>query len=358
MVQQFFRLLRLCHRAAPLYSPDYLRVLLRAFRLCYRQGYLPKEAFQLGLLNPELPDDELSKYASVKRQTEVLQSINPSSWESLVRDKGIFYLYCMALGAPIAKLYAIFFRKTPGWSYNGSPLKSRDDWKNFFDTQLPSEFVIKPAQGFLGRAVNIFSKTPDGFVDASGKSYKAEQIYHAISSDTKFDSFIVQQRLKNHPDLLRLTDTDALQTLRIDTFVDSDGKCRILHAHQKLITGRSITDNFERGLTGNLQADVSLDDGTLAPAVTMDANGLGIKTVPIHPGTDRTIEGFQLPWWTQACRLVTETASHFLPIWTIGWDIALTPDGPLISEANIWWAAHNQHQCAGAILDVLSGNAQ
>jgi len=355
-IRDFFRIVRFCHRATALYSPNCFNVFLRALRLCYREQFSPKEAYQLGLFDPKLSPGQLSKYISKKKRINLQLSLNPISWNVLTRDKGIFYRYCMALGIPIPKLYAIFFRTNAGWSCNGAILKSRSDWEKFLDTQLPTEFVIKPAKGARGKEVNIFSRTKDGFIDAFGKTYRAADIYDTMLSAHNYDSFVIQERLKNHLELVYLSDVHFLQTVRIITLVDRNNHCRILYAYLKLITGQNVTDNFDRGQSGNIETRVSLDDGVLKPAVGVATNGLSIKAISNHPKTGLSFDGFKLPLWGPACRLVKKTAPMFLPLRTIGWDVALTPNGPCILEANNWWAAPNEHQCMDVILDAISYN--
>jgi hypothetical protein len=285
-------------------------------------------------------------------------SINPASWSPLLSNKGIFYRYCTVLGITIPKLYAIFFRETAGWSQNSPVLVTRDDWEKFLDLRLPSEFVIKPSEGFLGRRVNVFTRTDKGFIDGSGKQYNTEDIYDDMFSDPKYDSFVIQERLKNHPELIHLTDNQFLQTVRIITFVDTAGCCHILHAHLKMILGQSVVDNWQRGLTGNAESTVSLSDGLLEPAVTLCSNGSGLRTMPTHPKTGVSFDQFRLPFWSEVCSLVKETAIKLLPVRTIGWDVAITPNGPVILEANIWWSAPNEHRRMHIILEMLSGNSK
>jgi hypothetical protein len=352
-VREFFRIARFSRIAAPLHSPDYLKVFLRALRLWRKDGFLPKEAFQFGLFKPDISDSEIAECISTSKMTPVLLSINPLSWAPLLRNKSIFYRYCRASGVPIPELYAIFFRENAGWSCTGSVLSARKDWENFFELHLPSEFVIKPSDGFMGRRINVFSRNGKMFVDASGKQYNAADLYDNLSSDPQYDSFIIQQRLVNHPELIRLTDTQYLQTVRIITYVDTTGHCNIIHANLKLILGQAVVDNWQRGLTGNATALASLADGLLQPAVAVPKNGSQLRTIPIHPKTGIPLDQFRLPFWHQVCSLVKDSAIKFLPVRTIGWDVALTPAGPLILEANVWWSAPNQHRRMSIILNAL-----
>lgn len=354
IIQQLFRIIRFCRRTTPLWSTNYPRVFLQAVRLCREKGFSPKEAFRLGLFNPTFSPDEISKYISRKKMTKVQETINPVSWTPLIRDKSIFYRYCMALDIPVPKLYAIFCKRTTGWAYNGSVLANRDDWKKFLNAEIPSEFVIKPSVGSFGRGLNIFSRTADGFIDAFRSPYRATDIFEAMSSNPQYDSFVIQERLESHPELVRLSGTEFLQTVRITTFVDRNNLFHILHASFKPIVGRNVIDNFEHGQTGNVLAEVCLHDGTLKSAVTIAPNGLGIKSVPAHPKTGIPFQQFQLPFWTEARALVKETAFKFLPVRTVGWDIAMTPEGPFVLEGNNCWEPPNTHRCMDIILDVLS----
>ncbi len=344
-----FDIAKFCRRITPIWNINYLTVFLRSVRLCDEGRFLPDEAFRLGLFRPNLSTDELSKYISRKKLTKIQESLNPVQWAPLLKDKSIFYRYCMTLDVPIPKLYAVFFKGVAGWSYSGSVLSNRNEWERFIDSQLPSEFVIKPVRSAYGRGVNIFSKTKDEFVDASARLYKAVDIYDTMLSSAEEDGILIQQRLKNHAELVRLSNTEFLQTVRIITFVDSDYKSNILHAHFKPIVGRHVVDTFLDGLTGNIEAPVSLADGILKLANQITSSGEGIKTIYKHPQTGVSFEGFKLPLWTEACKLVKETSLKFLPVRTIGWDVALTPNGPCIVEGNIWWDPPNQHR----IMDVL-----
>jgi hypothetical protein len=47
--------------------------------------------------------------------------------------------------------------------------------------------------------------------------------------------------------------------------------------------------------------------------------------------------GFAIPLWAEACALVERAALAFLPLRTIGWDVAVTPRGALLIEGNVTW---------------------
>lgn len=352
-VRWLYETVRFCHRVVPIGGVDFAKSFIRAVDLSRRGRFEPAEAFRLGLFARKLPSSELSRYVSRKKLTKLQEALNPRTYEPLTKDKGIFYRYCMAEGLGVPRLYAVFFKGLARWSHNYCLLKGEDDWQRFLRKDLPDEFVIKPVRSAYGKGLEIFTKTDKGFMDSSGTRYKATDIYRLMLSGGDNNGFVIQQRLKNHAELVSLSGTESLQTVRFISLIDSSGNCRILHAHLKPIVGEHIIDTFLDGLVGNVEAPVSLTDGVLGPANQITGCGDGIKTIKKHPKTRIRFEGFRLPFWVEACELVNCAVAKFLPIRTIGWDIALTPTGPVIVEANIWWDPVNQHGDMRAIFGEL-----
>ncbi|MBN2284945.1 MAG: hypothetical protein JXI43_00755 [Tissierellales bacterium] len=340
----------------PFYNLRYPLVCFRTFSLVIGKGFFPDEALQLGLLDLNFAKKDLCKFISKRRMLEIQKTLNPVSWESLTEDKGIFYRYCIELGLPVPQLYAIFFRHTPGYTENVLFLTSRGDWISFIDRDLPSEFVVKPARGVYGYGIMFFSRTRDGkYMEASqGTLCNAESIYNFMLLHQDYETFVIQERLINHPELEALSDTDYLQTVRVLTFIDQKGQSRILHAFFKPIVGNNIVDNHEHGSTGNLLAEISLDTGILKTAVKLTPNASGIKTVPFHPVTGKSFENFRIPLWEDICKLVREVSLKFLPLRIVGWDIAITPKGLFIIEGNCYPDPTNFHQNMDVILPQLA----
>jgi hypothetical protein len=352
-LKRWLQIARLCSRNTPVFSRSYIPVLVRSVRLCSEHRFLPDEAFCLGLFNPSLPPDEASRFISRKKLTRLQKSVNPESASPLLKNKCRFYRYAMQLGIPIPAVYAFYHKDAPGWSPDGVQLKSPEDWQSFLETRLPDRFVIKPAESAFGHGVRFFARTGDRFTDAFNRAYTSRQICRLMQTDPDHDSFVIQQRFRNHPDLVRLTGVEHLQTLRIITFTADPDSCRIFHAYLKLITGRNIVDNFEHGLTGNIQSQIDVDTGRLRSAVTLAKDGAGPRQIPRHPETQIPLDGFLLPCWHEVCELIQKIAPRFLPVKSIGWDVAITPDGPRVVEANIWWNPPNQHRCMDVILKPL-----
>ncbi|MHA1440198.1 MAG: sugar-transfer associated ATP-grasp domain-containing protein [Promethearchaeota archaeon] len=321
-----------------------------------KKYFLPKDLFSLGLFNHQLGNEEISKYVSRKKLTLLQLSLNPENLESLLEDKSIFYLFCKAYGIPIPKLYAIFFKNNAGWSFNGLYIKNPNEWQEFFANSLPQEFVIKPARGVFGEYVMIVHKHNENFKVYYGKTYKGKELYFALKLNPKYNCFIIQERLRNHQEIIRLSNIPFLQTVRIITLIDKQGKCDILFSLFKIIRKQNIIDNFRRGRSGNLVARVDIHNGTLSPAIEMKYDGRGPRKIYRHPNTGIELKSFKLPMWKEASQLVKWTALKFSPIKTIGWDVALTPKGPIIVEGNMWYGPFNWSGYMGKVADLLARN--
>jgi len=346
-------LIQCSNKIVPFYSLKYPLVVTRAIHLRYKKGYAIREAMQLGLLELNVPNSQLCKFVSKREMMRIQKSLNPAAWGPLTEDKGIFYRHCNSLEIPIPQLYAIFFHNIAGYSTNGQLLTTNQEWQIFINTILPSEFIIKPTRGSYGQGVMCFLKSgDDAFIDASSSiQYEAKDIYDMMFTAGR--DFVIQERLMNHPELMHLSDTKSLQTLRIWTFVNKKGQSRILTAFFKPIVGQNITDNHDHGRTGNLLSDIILDKGTLTSAVKFTPNASGITTVTSHPKTGISFEGFNIPLWDDVCTLAKEASLKFLPLRIIGWDIAVTPNGPYIIEGNIFADPPNQHQNMDVILSKI-----
>lgn len=330
------RLARDLRAAAIQYDANYLRIVLRAMRLFMQRGFFPREALIGGLLDPRVPADVEAACISRRRLFAHQRRYNPQTSECLTEDKAVFYAYCSAFGLPVPAHYAVFDVPN-GWSSTGEILRDRRDWERFFREHLPKEFVVKPAAGVYGQGVNVYKRTAAGFLDASGTERTASALYETLRSDDRYRRFVIQERLRSHPDLERLSGTAALQTARLVTWVRSDGEVEIYRMALKIIAGGGVTDNYEDGRTGNLIANIGIEEGTLEPAIGGGPNGIGFRVVREHPKTGVAFSGFHVPYWQEARRLVSRAASLFWPIRTIGWDVAFTPDGPVLIEGNMWW---------------------
>jgi hypothetical protein len=306
--------------------------------------YMPEEAYLLGLYDPRRPESDFSRFASRSSLTRIQRSLNPEPWAPILNDKGLFYRFCMECGISVPRLLGLLFRDCAGWAEGGEVLATPEDWAHFFERSCPEDFVVKPSRSEYGTGIRFIRRRGGKLTGPEGMCFTGLSLYESLLSDRRFDSFVVQSRVENHQALTEMSGERGLQTVRIVTVVRENGKTDIICAFLKPIVGSNLVDNHKHGELGNLMAEVLLETGELKKACKMTLNGGGFQDVPIHPRTGVRFEGFQLPLWEETCALARDAALKFLPVRTIGWDIAVTPSGPIVIEGNIWYDPPTFHR--------------
>ncbi|HEU4630923.1 MAG TPA: sugar-transfer associated ATP-grasp domain-containing protein [Gemmatimonadaceae bacterium] len=140
---------------------------------------------------------------------------------------------------------------------------------------------------------------------------------------------LLQPCLRNHRDLLPLT-PGALCTLRILTFRMPGERARVLLAAYRMAVGDAPADNFH---FGGIITSVDLATGRLG--VALRRQGHVLVPVERHPDTGTPIGGFPLPCWQQAVSLAERALDAAPGLPAVGWDVAITDDGPVLVEGNL-----------------------
>jgi hypothetical protein len=339
------RLLATCRQAGEVYGRSRWSVLARVARLRLVERFSPRESFLWGLADPGLPIGDVAGYASRSLLYRLQARDNPRSLAFLTEDKAFFYGFCAGAGIAVPRLLGVYHPQA-GWSARGPALRGRDAWRRFFREETPERggFVIKPAKGVYARGLRVLERRGDQLFDRRGP-VEVDALLDQLDGDGSFDLWVIQERLRNHPELERLSGSQALQTARVVTYVDRERRARVLFACFKVIASDQDSDNFDYGRSGNLVTNVDLERGTLEGAVGASPTGVGLTSHAEHPRTGIALDGFALPHWPALRELVEAAAIKFWPLRTIGWDVAIGADGPTVIEGNVWWdALHNTHR--------------
>lgn len=137
---------------------------------------------------------------------------------------------------------------------------------------------------------------------------------------------IVQPRLRNHPSIEQFSN-GALCTLRVISYHLPKTKPALFQSCFRMPVGMAEADNFN---AGGIAAGVS-ERGKLGVAVGKDVRA-GLFTH--HPDTRARFEGVELPYWQQMVDLALLAHERLGAPCFVGWDIALTINGPIVLEGN------------------------
>lgn len=181
--------------------------------------------------------------------------------------------------------------------------------------------IYKPLHGNRGKGVEAFD------IDAQN----AKKVYQELKT---YPEGVVEQYVVQHQDLINLAPS-SVNTIRIVTIssntkpVTKDGKfVDVAYSALRIGGGTSIVDNFH---SGGMTAAVDLETGKLiTDAADMEGN-----VFAVHPMTGVTIKGFQIPRFDEALKMVTDACVKNKIEGYLGWDIAITEDGPVLIEINL-----------------------
>ena len=179
------------------------------------------------------------------------------------------------------------------------------------------KIVLKSSDGQCGEGINIIDIEKVNEDELLQKLHKTE--------NDLIEEFIVQ-----HDKLMELSPS-GLNTIRIFTQLNKNDEVEILGTRLR-ITINSHVDNLA---AGNIAAPINEKTGRVeGPGVYSDITK---KDEFAHPITGVEIIGFQVPFWKESMQLVKEAALLHKENRSIGWDIAITNDGPELLEGNHNW---------------------
>ena len=174
------------------------------------------------------------------------------------------------------------------------------------------EIVSKPRDGMCGKGVEIL-RTAD-FADV-------ETLYAYLLDG---GSGLLEEKIVQHPDMAALY-PGSINTLRIVTINNGKAVTTVL-ALCRMGNGDNV-DNF---LHGGVVTRVDVETGKML----YDAVDQNNNTYDKHPITGTPFVGYPIPMW-DACVALCEKAALVVPqVGYVGWDVAVTPDGPVLVEGN------------------------
>lgn len=181
--------------------------------------------------------------------------------------------------------------------------------------QNKEEVVAKPLEGSCGQGVEKLRKA-----DYENLS----KMYDYLKSR---DTGVLEQVIIPHPVLESLYPY-AINTYRIVT-VFTKGEPHIVYAFIRIGNGGEVVDNIN---SGGMAAPVDLLTGVVKYC-GYDKDG---NSYEVHPMTGSQITGLKLPFWDESMQICLKAARVVPQTGYVGWDVAVTPDEPLLVEGNIF----------------------
>ncbi len=214
-------------------------------------------------------------------------------------------------------------------------LNDKIDFNKFFDELLGRKWInLKEAseadfEAFLSELDAVIAKP---IADACGRGVEKinKSEYESISALYKHlvetERYLVEELIVQHEEISKIYPC-SVNTLRIVTIRSRKGEPNILYAFIRIGNGGRVVDNIN---AGGMAAPIDLDSGIINN-VAFDKDS---KYYEIHPYTGSRIVGVEIPMWREATELVIKAAKRIPELGYVGWDVAITPNGPVFVEGN------------------------
>lgn len=236
---------------------------------------------------------EISEYVTIKHQDKFYEIVSPAK-------------------------YKTFFTIKPNFLNNFKNFINRDffedgsieDLEKFLSNN--EEFMVKPKDGLGG--MGVYKEYKKNIKDIN-------EFYNYLKNNNLF----IEEYVKQNKDINKLC-KESVNTIRIMTF-SYNGKSEIVYAAMRIGNGVNNVDNFHQGGMG---CKIDLEKGILiGDAIDKDLNHF-----VVHPKSKVKFDGFKIPYWEEAKKIVLDASKVNNNIHLVGWDVAITDDGPTLIEGN------------------------
>ena len=259
----------------------------------FRYGFCLSDYLNYKLYNKN--EKERKKYVSTKTENKFYETVSPSAYKQRYTVK------------------PNFLKDFKEYTKRDFIVPKEDNYEEFLEFLNNHEvFMSKPYDGLGG--ADVKKEYTKNIQD------KKEYFNNAIKN-----RIFLEELVKQHPEMNKLCDK-SVNTMRIMTFNDH-GKSRIIWMGLRVGNGINAIDNFHaKGMAVNIDINTGKLVGN---AIDKDLN-----EYEEHPFTHVKFDGFQIPCFEDSKNMVLKASLESDKILVVGWDVAISEDGPVIIEGN------------------------
>ncbi|MBQ3149885.1 MAG: hypothetical protein IJB86_01420 [Clostridia bacterium] len=174
------------------------------------------------------------------------------------------------------------------------------------------EIVAKPRDEMCGKGIEMINPADYSSI---------RELYDHLQD---INAGLIEDSIVQHPQM-NLLYPDSINTLRMVTL--NNGKAVTLVLAVCRMGNGARVDNF---LNGGMMTRINTETGELM----YDAVNAMNDVFSHHPVTGTKVVGFRIPMWDRCVETAKKAALVCPQVGYVGWDIAVTPDGPVLVEGN------------------------
>ena len=181
-------------------------------------------------------------------------------------------------------------------------------------------------ENFVSKHDVIYAKIPvsyggRGVEKVLTGSQDCKTLYNRLLAEGKV---LIEEEIDQHEDMSILTES-SVSTIRVGTAVNEAGDVSILYTTLRINIHGDFCNNDEAWTL------LSEDGEIIKPIFT---NNPIAHTIEINPLNGKSYIGFKIPMFEQVKELAIKAASIEKKLKYVGWDIAVSKNGPVLIEAN------------------------
>jgi acylphosphatase len=266
-----------------------------------------------------------SKLVNFFRDHNKFYNIGPNATRRIFDDKLLFSAFLTAIGisTPVSRWIV---SRDVAFNASGQRIPTND----LIPLLSSGRWFVKRRSGSGGRGALMLNRGTVIKADGSIEAMDQTELLNYFKADK---GFLIQEIVVQSDDYSALSPS-SLNTVRCLTYLHRSGEAEVAAASLRMGDGRSVVDN------DGIYCGIDLKTHRLlGPGLTDDDDGFAVQVYERHPATQVVLPGYQLSRLDDifsTCKLAHQALGGPL---TIGWDVAMTDDGPCVMEGNLRWGA-------------------
>lgn len=299
-------------------------------KLCKYWRCFPDTYFRFGMFLMEFTD--WNRMISFMPQIAAVRYENQGAYLGygiLLDSKILFNELLSSLGFPVSRTIFRYINKR---FFVDGVEKSDEEIDTMLQNYPYGGIFAKPSTGSCANGIFVLSKTETGQIRIANSKSMGKTTGFArggayIRSLCGDENYQFEELLKQDKEWSRFC-PDTINTIRVITINPTGEKEIIVGAAARFGRMGGYVDNLAQGGVA-----VSIDTKT-GELYEFGMREYDLTKYYEHPDTHRMFAREKCPYWEQIKDLIHRVSIVMPPLRMIGWDIALTENGPVIVEMN------------------------
>lgn len=281
------------------------------------------------------PDLFRNTFLGRNEQRLYLDYLNPKKYYILARNKYLTHLLLDEYSIPKAKLYCYY---SPEGRYDKQRRTSCDLISTIaiLKSEYVSSCVIKATEDSHGN--NVFAVKNISYTNDDATLLLLNNSTIQLSTILGKSALVFEEIIHQTSQVAGFNKS-SVNTVRFMTCLYPNGEARVIAAFMKIGRDGAFVDNAGAG--GNVDAGINVASGRIYNPIIFNSFR-ETTSIEKHPDSQNQLNNVVIENWDSICKKVCVYQQTIPFIKAIGWDIAITDDGPKVIEINDFWDTTGQ----------------